>query len=82
MQTARPWRQAIFPSVRITRDDDFAPKHTLDKYAALAGYPDASRLLKAEPAKWIRRMLSSTCRDRRTLPRDDAPDKARLARPP
>ena len=57
IQTARPWRQAIYPSVRITRDDDFAPKHTLDKYAALAGYPDARRLLKATPAKWIRHTL-------------------------
>lgn len=57
IQTARPWRQAIHPSVQVTRDDDFAPKHTLDKYAALTQYPDARRLLNAEPAKWIRHTL-------------------------
>jgi hypothetical protein len=57
IQTARPWRQAIHPSFKITRDDDFAPKHTLYKYALLTGYPGARHLSEAEPARWIRHTL-------------------------
>ncbi|HEX6975596.1 MAG TPA: DUF3293 domain-containing protein, partial [Vicinamibacterales bacterium] len=54
IQTARPWRHHIHPSVRIEREDEFAPKHTLDKYAALVGYPHARALTNATPAKWLR----------------------------
>ena len=60
---ARPWRIRVHPSFKIEREDRFAPKHTLDKYALLAGYPQASALAGATPAKWIRRMqqqLTST----------------------
>ena len=57
IQAARPWRQWIHPSSKIERDDPHAPRHTLDKYAVLAGYPAARRLANAEPAKWIRRIL-------------------------
>ena len=48
---------AIYPGFHIARDDDFAPKHTLDKYARLARYPHAKALVGATPAKWIRRVL-------------------------
>lgn len=57
IQIARPWRQNIYPEFKIERDDDFAPKHTLDKYARLAGYPGAKALVDATPAKWIRDVL-------------------------
>ena len=57
IQLARPWRQKIYPAFKIEREDQFAPKHTLDRYARLAEYPAAQALDKAAPAKWIRHML-------------------------
>ena len=58
LQVARPWRQAIHPGVSIEREDRFAPKHTLDKYATLAGYPVTAGFQNATPAKWIRHTLN------------------------
>ncbi len=63
LQIARPWRARLHPKVAMEREDRFAPRHTLDKYADLAGYPDAARLRDAAPADWIRhtlRQLEST----------------------
>lgn len=57
LHVARPWRQAIHPGFPIEREDSFAPKHTLDKYATLAGYKGAAAFRKATPAKWIRHTL-------------------------
>ncbi len=57
LQIARPWRRTLHPNVAMAREDRFAPKHTLDKYAALAGYPEAAKLRNAAPAKWIRHTL-------------------------
>lgn len=57
IQTARPWRVWVHPAVKIAGDGPFAPKHTLDKYAALSGYRHASALSGAEPAKWIQHTL-------------------------
>ena len=44
ISVARSWRQKIYPRFRIEREDEFASKHTLDKYARLAEYP-AARML-------------------------------------
>ena len=63
LEIARPWRARLHPKVAMEREDRFAPRHTLDKYADLAGYPDAARLRDAAPADWIRhtlRQLEST----------------------
>lgn len=57
LQIARPWRHHLHPAVVIEREDEYAPKHTLDKYAQLAGYPDSRKLMNAHPAKWIRHTL-------------------------
>jgi hypothetical protein len=57
LHVARPWRKTIHPGFPIEREDQFAPKHTLDKYAALAGYAHLSGLQQAQPAKWIRHTL-------------------------
>ena len=57
IQVTRPWRQAVHPAVSITRMDAFAPIHTLDRYAEIAGYADARRLKGAQPADWIRHTL-------------------------
>jgi Protein of unknown function (DUF3293) len=54
---ARTWRTKVHPDFRITRASRFDPKHTLDRYAELAGYPDAAGLRGAQPAKWIRHVL-------------------------
>jgi hypothetical protein len=67
---AKPWRQKIYPAVKIEREDPYAPKHTLDKYAILAGYPAVGAFRRATPARWIRHMVdqleSSGGRYRRT----------------
>jgi hypothetical protein len=63
LHLARPWRQSIHPDFPIEREDSFAPKHTLDKYALLAAYPVTAAFRNATPAKWIRhtlRQLEST----------------------
>jgi hypothetical protein len=57
LKTAKPWRQHVYPRVKIQADDDFDPKHTLDKYARLAAYRDADKLEGAKPATWIRHVL-------------------------
>jgi hypothetical protein len=57
LKLARPWRQAIHPGFPIEREDPFAPKHTLDKYATLAGYQVTAALRNATPAKWLRHTL-------------------------
>jgi hypothetical protein len=57
LQVARSWRQTFHPGFPIEKDDSFAAKHTLDKYAVLAGYPDARALQHAKPAQWIRHTL-------------------------
>jgi hypothetical protein len=54
LETAKPWKTKIHPKVKIGRADKFAAKNTLDKFAALAGYPRVDKLLGGEPAKWIR----------------------------
>lgn len=57
LHVARPWRQTFHPGFPIEREDAFAPKHTLDKYATLAGYEGAAAFRKATPAKWIKHTL-------------------------
>jgi hypothetical protein len=57
LKIARPWRQNVHPGFTIEREDQFAPKHTLDKYARLAGYQDVWALQDATPAEWIRHTL-------------------------
>lgn len=57
LHVARPWRQVIHPGFPIEREDPFAPKHTLDKYATLAGYQCTLGFRDATPAKWIRHTL-------------------------
>ena len=57
IQAARPWRQWLHPHFDIVREDEHAPKHTLDKYARLAQYPHALALATAQPARWIRHTL-------------------------
>ena len=58
LHTARPWRAAVHPGFTVRRADRFAPKHTLDQYAHLAGYPGVSQLTEAFPADWIRHTLT------------------------
>ncbi len=57
LHVARPWRQAIHSGFPIEREDPFAPKHTLDKYATLAGYHGTAAFRDATPATWIRHTL-------------------------
>jgi hypothetical protein len=57
LKLARPWRARLHPSFVVEREDRFSPKHTLHKYAVLAGYPGAKTFANATPAKWIRHML-------------------------
>jgi hypothetical protein len=57
LEIARPWRRTVHPGFKIERADQFAPKHTLDKYARLAGYEDVWALEDAAPATWIRHTL-------------------------
>ena len=57
LELARPWRQKVHPGFKIEREDQFSPKHTLDKYARLAGYKDVWALEDAKPAKWTRHTL-------------------------
>jgi hypothetical protein len=58
LHVARPWRKTIHPGFPIEREDEFAAKHTLDKYAALAGYPAGAVFRDARPAAWIRHTLA------------------------
>ena len=53
---ARTWRTKVHPTFKIERASEHDAKHTLDKYAALAGYKDVSRLRHGQPAKWIRHL--------------------------
>ena len=54
LHIARPWAKAIYPDVPIERADDFAPRHTLDQYAALSRYPAGNAFVDPKPAEWIR----------------------------
>jgi hypothetical protein len=56
LTTARTWRTKVHPTFKIERASEHDAKHTLDKYAALAGYPGVSRLRHGQPAKWIRHL--------------------------
>ena len=58
LKLARPWRARLHPSFIVEREDRFSPKHTLDKYAVLAGYPGVKALKNATPATWIRHLLA------------------------
>lgn len=53
---ARSWRSKVHPGFRITRADQHAAQHTLDQYAALAGYPHLAKLRAGQPARWIRHL--------------------------
>src|SRR4051812_15665771 len=67
LEIARPWKTEVYPEVKIARAGKFAPKNTLDKFAALAGYPHVAALLGGAPAKWIKdiqKALSRTGRYR------------------
>lgn len=57
LETARPWRRAIFPRHAIQPAGPFEPKHTLERYAALAGYDDGGSFREAAPAEWIARVV-------------------------
>lgn len=57
LPVARAWRHAVHPSFPIETADAHAAKHTLDKYALLAGYRHAHKLVNAQPARWIRHAL-------------------------
>jgi hypothetical protein len=54
LAVARTWRSKVHPTFKVTKGLKFDPRHTLDKYAELAGYPQVDALKDAEPAKWIR----------------------------
>jgi hypothetical protein len=54
---ARKWRANVHPQFPVARASRFDPRHTLDRYAELAGYPDAAQFRGATPAKWIRHVL-------------------------
>jgi len=56
LTTARTWRTRVHPAFAIKRASKYDAKHTLDKYAALAGYGGVSRLRHGQPAKWIRHL--------------------------
>jgi hypothetical protein len=58
LHVARPWRKTIHPAFAIVKEDPHAAKHTLDKYAALAGYPHVAAFRDAAPATWIRHTLA------------------------
>jgi hypothetical protein len=59
---ARPWLRSLHPTVTVSRDDDFAGRHTLKKYAVLSGYPGVRAFAGAAPARWIRRTLAELAR--------------------
>ena len=52
LKTARAWRTIVHPTFPISRAAKFDPKHTLDQYAKLAGYPRLRFLQRAKPATW------------------------------
>ena len=57
LDEARPWKTLVYPKIKIARVDANAAKNTLDKFAALAGYPHVAALRAGEPATWIRRVI-------------------------
>jgi hypothetical protein len=57
LATARAWRTKVHPAFTIAKAGPFAAKHTLDQYAALAGYPHVQQFQGATPAKWIRHLM-------------------------
>ena len=54
---ARRRRQKMHPQHVVERADAFAARHTLDKYARLAGYTRVQPLETGKPAHWIRHTL-------------------------
>lgn len=62
LKTARAWRTIVHPAFPISRAARFDPKHTLDQYAKLAGYPRLRFLERAKPATWIRHMADQLAR--------------------
>ena len=59
LATARPWKTLVYPEVKIAREHAYAPRNTLDKFAALANYADVGALRGGEPAKWIRVVMKT-----------------------
>jgi hypothetical protein len=53
---AKIWRSTMHPKFVVAKASRFDPKHTLDQYAELAGYPDVAVLRGGEPARWIRHL--------------------------
>jgi hypothetical protein len=51
---ARRWRHTVHPHHAVVRTGPFAARHTLDQYAALAGYRHVRILARGRPAHWIR----------------------------
>lgn len=59
LQVSRAWRARLYPRFTIARGSRFDPRHTLDKYAALAGYPHVDKLRGGKPTTWIRRVQAA-----------------------
>lgn len=57
LEEARRWRANVHPQWPVIRADRFGGRHTLDQYAAHAGYTDVAKFRGATPAKWIRHVL-------------------------
>ena len=57
LEEARRWRANVHPQWPIIRADRFGGRHTLDQYAAHAGYTNVAKFRGATPAKWIRHVL-------------------------
>ena len=58
LSTARQWARAIHPASAIVRAAPGSPRHTLDQYARLAGYPQTARIASGKPADWINTTLN------------------------
>jgi len=72
LPVSRAWRARLYPEFEIARESRFDPRHTLDKYAVLAGYPHVDKLRGGTPAAWIRRVQAALKRtgNYRTLAED------------
>ena len=58
LSMARQWARSIHPHVPIVRAAPASPRHTLDQYASLAGYPQTAKLAQGMPARWINDTLA------------------------
>ena len=65
LQSARLWRRTLYPEFAVHRDSPSGPVHTLDKYAALAGYADVHALRSGLSAARIRRVMAALLRPRK-----------------